>query len=229
MRSLRCSSDPGARPVSAPSLTPGSGANHDSSSRIPAPARTAARRMTPGRVMSMLMLIAACSSPAPAPDTAPDTGLDAVPPSAPHTPAAPLPPDTGAADTAPPSPADSQDTFFEGSEHVWLDAQERGVTFRAVGQEPGWVVEISGDRRMRIVTDYGARELDVTPVPAPTVDSTTWTTTYRARADGSDLRVLIRDEPCADTMSGERFSATVTLVLDDATYRGCGRALDGLF
>jgi len=124
-------------------------------------------------------------------------------------------------DTASPEPAD---TFFEGSEQVWLEARARGVTFRAVGQEPGWLLELNQNDTMRVVVDYGARELTFA-LPEPAVDSTTWVTTYRARSDGHTVRVDIRDEPCADVMSGERFGATVQLVLDGVRYDGCGRAL----
>ena len=116
------------------------------------------------------------------------------------------------------------DTFFEGSEQVWLQARARGVTFRAVGQEPGWLIEIHQDETLRIVLDYGARELEL-PLPAPVVDSTTWVTTYRARNEQHNVRIDIRDEPCADVMSGERMSATVVLVIDEERYHGCGRTL----
>lgn len=78
----------------------------------------------------LLALLAACSASDPTPDPAPD----AAPESAQHH-SAPL-------DTPPPPAEPPQDTFFEGSEHVWLDARSRGVTFRAIGQEPGWVLEI---------------------------------------------------------------------------------------
>lgn len=210
MHSLNSSTDVGMRRLPAESRTSRSGANHDR------PCRSA---VSPAAFI--LMLMTACSSPDLQPDTEPGIGLP-VPPQAPADTAQP---DSAVADTITAAP---QDTFFEGSEHVWLDAQQRGVTFRAIGQEPGWLVEISGDRRMRVLTDYGADEVIVMPVPVPTVDSTTWTTTYRARADGKDVRIHIRDEPCADTMSGERFSATVTLVLNGIAHQGCGRALDGL-
>lgn len=86
------------------------------------------------------------------------------------------------------------------------------------------------DRSDRLITlelDYGARQITA-PVPTPVVDSTTWVTRYRVTADGADIRIDIRDEPCADTMSGERFSATVTVVLNGTTYHGCGRAPDAL-
>jgi uncharacterized membrane protein len=165
----------------------------------------------------LLILLASCSSPAPS-----NGQPENVPPQAPGD---ILHPDTGRLDTAQAVLPDSQDTFFEGSEHVWLDARERGVTFRAIGQEPGWLVEISGDRTMRVVTDYGAVEFIIAPVPRAVVDATTRTTTYSARADGSDVQVRIRDVPCADTMSGQRFSATVTLSVNGISHHGCGRTL----
>ena len=85
----------------------------------------------------------------------------------------------GQPDTTITPPVASQDTYFEGSQRVWEAARDRGVIFRAVGQEPGWVLEV-------------------------------------------------REEPCMDTMSGERFSMTVTIRLNDTTYDGCGRMLDRL-
>jgi uncharacterized membrane protein len=179
----------------------------------------AANHAPAGRALAacvvVVCVLAACSSPDPAADTPRDTIAPA--PVQQDSPADP-PPATG---------DDAGNTYFEGSEHVWLEARERGVTFRAVGQEPGWLLEIEGERRIRVAVDYGQDER-FTPVPRPVVDSTTWTTTYRAVTEGTDLRVSIRDEPCADTMSGERFSATVVMVLDGTTYHGCGRSLDEL-
>lgn len=116
------------------------------------------------------------------------------------------------------------DTFFEGSEQVWLEARARGVTFRAIGQEPGWLVELGPNETLRILVGYGAREIEM-PLPEPVIDSTTWVTSYRARTEEHTARIDIRDEPCADVMSGERFGATVLLVLDGVRYDGCGRSL----
>ncbi|HSK21132.1 MAG TPA: hypothetical protein VK912_18395 [Longimicrobiales bacterium] len=162
----------------------------------------------------LMPLLVACSSSAPQPDDAADTAAVAPGDSPTHTPTAPRP-DSAAA----------QDTFFEGSETIWLDAERRGVTFRAVGQEPGWLLEFGPEGQLRLVTDYGARER-ILPIPAPVVDSISWTTTYRVVAPDVDLTIDIRDQPCADTMSGERFPATVTVVLNRMQYSGCGRALD---
>lgn len=109
---------------------------------------------------------------------------------------------------------------------MWEAARDRGVVFRAVGQEPGFVLEVE-DSRITLVTNYGADEL-VTPVPEPAVDAASRTTTWHATTEANDLRIEVREEPCSDTMSGERFSMTVMITLNDMTYDGCGRMLDRL-
>lgn len=102
------------------------------------------------------------------------------------------------------------------------EAKRRGVVFRAVGQEPGWHLEIREGERIRFVYDYGEHEA-VVPAPEPTVDEAT--RTYRAETEAHDLIATLTDEPCTDAMSGERFPTTVTVVLNGETYRGCGRPL----
>ncbi len=103
------------------------------------------------------------------------------------------------------------------------DARQRGVAFRAVGNEPGWVLEIVPERSLRLLYAYGEEEA-TTPVPEPVTDAT-GRTTYHAVTEAHDLRVVVEDRPCADTMSGERFEATVTVTLGGDTLRGCGGAL----
>lgn len=133
----------------------------------------------------------------------------------------------------PDSPTDSVtvatpvDTYFEGSRRVWEAARDRGVTFRAVGQEPGWVLEIEGSSRITLVTNYGADSI-ITPVPEPVSEPATGSIRYHATTTTHDLRVSIRDQPCSDTMSGERFSLTVDIALNGTAYHGCGRMLDRL-
>ena len=210
----RLGSSPLHRPASV-TRTPRADHARSAHSR-PAAARITESRRTPQPLLLLLLmqLFAACSSSAPSPDTTADTA-SVVAGVRPADTLAVVRPDTVVA----------RDTFIEGSETVWLDAERRGVTFRAVGQEPGWLLEIGAERRIRLVTDYGAEER-ILPMPAPVVDSVTWTTTYRVVAPDVDLTIDIRDEPCADTMSGERFPATVIVVLNRMRYSGCGRALD---
>ena len=46
-----------------------------------------------------------------------------------------------------------------------------------------------------------------------------------AKDANHDMTLLIEGQSCHDTMSGELFDTTVTVILDGKTYRGCGKAL----
>jgi len=50
------------------------------------------------------------------------------------------------------TPAESPEASFGG---VWQQAKLRGVSFRAIGQEPGWLLEITDSSEILLVTDYG--------------------------------------------------------------------------
>ena len=43
-------------------------------------------------------------------------------------------------------------------ESIWEDAKLSGVDFRAVGNEPGWVLEIRDSESIRFEYDYGQSE-----------------------------------------------------------------------
>lgn len=108
----------------------------------------------------------------------------------------------------------------------WQEATDRGVDFRAVGQEPGWFLEIDNEKQIRLVYDYAEHEL-VAPVPVPSVKGTS--TMYDATAKSEHLRVAMRividESPCTDAMSGEAFPRSVVVTVADRTLRGCGRDL----
>jgi uncharacterized membrane protein len=104
----------------------------------------------------------------------------------------------------------------------WEGARAAGVDFRAVGQEPGWIIDIySGDRIVALL-DYGERLIEF-PRPEPT--SLEGSTSYQTQADGHTLSVIIRRSPCQDGMSGEAYPATVDVVVDGRTLNGCGRSV----
>ncbi len=107
---------------------------------------------------------------------------------------------------------------------VWEDAKLRGVAFRAVGNEPGWLLEITNGERIRLLLDYGQREL-VVPDPGYETDQERRRTLYHAITDSTDVIVTIEGRPCADTMSDETFESTVTVDVDGRILRGCGRSL----
>jgi putative lipoprotein len=106
----------------------------------------------------------------------------------------------------------------------WDDARQRGVDFRAIGQEPGWLLEIDQGKSMYLLADYGERKVTV-PTPTPQRDST-GTITYDTTAEGHHLTAVIRTRVCHDAMSGEEFTHEVTVTLDGKEYRGCGRVLE---
>jgi uncharacterized membrane protein len=106
---------------------------------------------------------------------------------------------------------------------IWEHAKLSGVDFRAVGNEPGWHLEISPDS-IRLVGDYGERRAAF-PTPEPRTDTVRSRSVYRTTSGGDTLEILLELGPCHDTMSGEAFETSVTLVLGDRTLRGCGRAL----
>lgn len=110
------------------------------------------------------------------------------------------------------------------AEAVWEDAKLRGVGFRAVGQEPGWHLEITPGARMVLVMDYGARRYEF-PTPDPVEDPAAGTTVYHAQARGHSLRIELQGGGCQDTMSGERFETTLRMELDGRSFTGCGRPL----
>lgn len=104
----------------------------------------------------------------------------------------------------------------------WEAARVRGIDFRAVGQEPGWFLEIDHDRSMHLVYDYMEREA-TTPAPVAVVSGAR--TTYTAATEAHRLTVIVEERPCRDSMSGEPFPSTVIVTIDGRELRGCGRAL----
>jgi putative lipoprotein len=104
----------------------------------------------------------------------------------------------------------------------WTQARERGVVYRAMGQEPGWVVEVGAGERppMQAVLDYGERRLEL-----PGSQTLNAASGFRGHAGGLMVELRIMHEACRDTMSGEPFETRAELRVNGALYRGCGRFL----
>lgn len=108
---------------------------------------------------------------------------------------------------------------------VWEHAKLSGVDFRAVGNEPGWHLEISsGMKSILFVTDYGEGRYEF-PFVLPLVDDEAGRTEYRSGSGDHEIKIVLECGACRDTMSGEAFETVVTVVFDGREYRGCGRAL----
>jgi len=108
-------------------------------------------------------------------------------------------------------------------EKAWQAARIRGVDFRALGQEPGWILEITNDRQLKYVGQYGGDSLSA-PLPEPE-KSGAGGRRYRLNTSSRNLTIDIEQTPCKDAMSGFSFPATVTVTIDGERYSGCGKAL----
>lgn len=105
----------------------------------------------------------------------------------------------------------------------WNEAAARGVRFRAVGQEPGWILEVGGDDwpTLSAQLDYGERSIEVEHAePRADGDGFKGTAT-----DGTAVLLEIERETCIDPMSGEPFQASAWLRVGKQSYEGCGAFL----
>jgi len=105
----------------------------------------------------------------------------------------------------------------------WELARAAGIDFRAVGQEPGWILDIYTQARMRLMWDYGESSAEF-PLAQPTYPQE-GATRYDAQTESHRLAVTIRRFPCQDAMSGAPYPATVEVVIDGRTLQGCGKSV----
>lgn len=107
---------------------------------------------------------------------------------------------------------------------AWEQARLDGVAFRALGNEPGWIIEIDDDHGVDFTTDYGQTRLRFgRPERSGSVED--GEVRYEARGDG-EIFVVLSFVTCNDDMSGESFPVRAEVRFRGRTYRGCGRRLD---
>jgi putative lipoprotein len=103
---------------------------------------------------------------------------------------------------------------------TWADAQLRGVSFRAVGSEPRFVLEV-GPEAVTVVTDDGARTYSIPrPEPQRTGDETVYL------GGSGEERIVATIEPGVCNVGEQSFQNHVRLEVGDRTYEGCGRAIE---
>jgi uncharacterized membrane protein len=105
---------------------------------------------------------------------------------------------------------------------VWHAAKLRGVAFRAIGQEPGWLLEMSTGDKILLVTDYGQTKTEYAYVE-PEVFQAQRKSIFKVKPE--EFTVTIEGINCTDSMSGENFEVSVTIELNGKRLKGCGRAL----
>ncbi len=105
----------------------------------------------------------------------------------------------------------------------WARAAADGVTFRALGQEPGWIVNLRADGSAEVSADYGETEV---AFPSSELDrGEDGRLTVSADHDGHAVEMRIDPGECFDAMSGFELPAEVHLTLDGRRLDGCGRPL----
>jgi putative lipoprotein len=107
---------------------------------------------------------------------------------------------------------------------IWEHARLNGVSFRAVGNEPPWILEIYDGDRIDLRTGYEGHRHRFTNVLIDD-DPVARVTRYRAREDDKEIRVRLSARGCRDTMSDESFETQVTVRFGGRELHGCGRPL----
>lgn len=104
---------------------------------------------------------------------------------------------------------------------ITAQANEKQV-FRAVGNEPGWVLEIYSDNKVHFLTAMGQ---DITRFKIIEYYSNITSTEYKMTSEHNTLFVRIEKRKCQDTMVQRSYDSTVYINFDGSELRGCGKAL----
>ena len=108
---------------------------------------------------------------------------------------------------------------------IWEHAKLSGVDFRALGNEPSWVLEIVNGNTIIFSTFFDRINVNVFKKPEPEVDQSAPKTRYKTKNELHNLIITISGKSCQDTMSGESFESSVKVELDNKLFIGCGRTL----
>lgn len=103
-------------------------------------------------------------------------------------------------------------------------ARLRGVDYRAVGNEPGWHLEITDEGFSRYVGDYGATVIEF-PTPRPGSPRNDGERTYIWSDGVSRIAVSLLPEPCQDTMADLDYPWTASIDVNGRVLNGCAWAL----
>jgi putative lipoprotein len=114
----------------------------------------------------------------------------------------------------------AMDCIRADSVSPWTAARERGISFRASGNEPGWIVEVrNGDQaRMDLLLDYGTHELTFDDITVLANQAG-----YKADSPGNHVEVQLIHETCHDTMVDWSFPVRAEMTLNDLQLTACGR------
>ena len=103
---------------------------------------------------------------------------------------------------------------------IWERAKLDGYDFRAVGNEPPWILLFRGGRAT-LYTGYEKRR----HLFEGKIRSEKGRSLYEGKGPEGTLRVVLEPGPCSDSMADERYETRVTVEWKGRRLRGCGNPL----
>jgi len=103
-----------------------------------------------------------------------------------------------------------------------------GVDFYALGQEPGWSLDLDFEKNFSF-SSYEGTQLTA---PAMAADIQGNLSKYRTYTDEGEMIIQVRTEECFDSMSGQKYTHSVTVIIKTANatepkiFKGCGSLLN---
>lgn len=104
------------------------------------------------------------------------------------------------------------------------DARLRGVAYRALGNEPGWLVEIGPGTSLSYLAGYGQTHHEFDDVTR-SGDDAAGAIVFAGAQGQETIRVTLKRETCIDDMSGEEFAYRALVEFAGKELRGCAAAL----
>lgn len=101
-------------------------------------------------------------------------------------------------------------------------AVEGNATFRAIGQEPGWIMDLFEGDRIRLTYQYGTKEA-VLPFPRTLGGPRPFEA--QAQSGGDRLTLSVTEEDCTDPMNARAYGWTVSVTINETDLSGCGEWL----
>ena len=112
----------------------------------------------------------------------------------------------------------------EAGSNRWSDLREKGIDFRASGNEPFWDAAIDFDKNITFKLLDG--DSVTFAVPEMQQDTASKARTFTADTESGPIALKLYPTGCIDDMSGEFFSHGVNVAYGDKTYRGCGNFIN---
>ncbi|NHK26530.1 hypothetical protein FF098_001255 [Parvularcula flava] len=101
-------------------------------------------------------------------------------------------------------------------------AADGQVDFTAIGQEPGWILELTAGQDVTIEWQYATKSATF---PFEQTDDMEGPLDLSMQSGSDTLELTVIREDCMDPMNGSEYAYSVTAVINSERLRGCGEWL----